>query len=221
MTSPSLTFPQYREANIIMKFVILILLAVLVSGVAWAESWTVFSIDPSLSDGPADITFTFKNNHLTLNNSAVHTPAGSSYQGWFVHLMGQWAVMGTIDQSGDLLPDPYATFDNQGWRIQWSPNTPTGYVAPLLLGYSFNGDGADNYEGYWLDEGTYERHPNGQSATGTLVLKEYTYYPREYAYTKLSNTFYTTNPVPEPSSLAALGLAISSAATTLIMRRRK
>ena len=197
---------------------------------AHADTWVAYDIPPEEADpdwggegvpAPSDITFTFENNCLSFNNEFMGTSGGSSHQDWHLLTVGSWAVAGTIGEAETLMADPYATFV-YGWHgghIQWAANTPSGYVAPLLLGYSFDGDGAVSYEGYWTDEITYERFPNGMSATGTLVIQEYTRSTQEYAYTNLSHTFYASY-VPEPSSFIALACGLAGLGG-LIRRSRR
>jgi hypothetical protein len=123
---------------------------------AYADSWTIYSIDVDPGSGlPSDITLTFESGHLTLNNELIGTPGGSSFQSWTLLTAGSWAAAGTIDGQGSFVADPYAVFvpEWHGGHIQWAANTPVGYIAPLQLGVSYSGDGAAHYEGYWIREG--------------------------------------------------------------------
>jgi hypothetical protein len=175
-----------------------------------ADTWTIATLPDWVGDWvqPRDIIFTFENDTLSLNTEAISTEGGSSCEVWQLKFSGNWAACGTIDGAGNLLSDPYATFvyEARGGHIQWAPNTPSGYTAPLMLGFSFSGDGAATYEDYGVfnyETGQYE--PTGRTTTGTLVQRHYLALRSDEMdiYDPLTHTFQAT-PVPEPPSILAL-----------------
>lgn len=189
-----------------------------------AATWTVTALGDDVEMQTEwdfrDITFTFENNTLSLNTSWIGTWPGSSCEGWELLSAGRWAVCGTIDESGYLLPDQYATFDieNNGGHVRWAQDTPSGYVAPLLLGHSFIGDGSATYSNR-----IYENIID--STDGTLVLRDYLpmRLDEQDFYTADQYTFYATNPasVPEPSGISVLIPSILGLAGALRHRASK
>jgi hypothetical protein len=185
----------------------------LIGGPAGAEEWVVFGISPDEADGYSSITFDFSNNVLSLNTFSIGTAGGSSNESWTLLFSGVWAAMGTVDTANDLTPDPYATFiyDGTGGHVHWAADTPEGYTAQLLLGYSFNGDGAPTYSSYYY--GDYV------PIAGTLVLRDRVFSaPDLDQFANTSHTFYAT--VPEPSSLLALVCGLVGMGG-LVRRRQK
>jgi hypothetical protein len=186
---------------------------------AYADTWTAYELPAGLepSEGcPRSIAFTFENDILSLDNTAVSVgDGGSSTESWTLLLSGNWAVLGTID-SGNLIADPYATFNYQGngGYITWALNTPVGYNASLLLGASFSGDLAPTYHDYQLYE------PTGSSTTGTMALwHSLDRRPQENDYyIGLSHTFTATH-VPEPSSILALLIGLNGFIGIIIKRK--
>lgn len=188
---------------------LLVALASLVcSGAAGADSWTVFSYpggNPIAPGYPSEIAFTLHNGMLSLNSSTIATVGGSSSTTWKLLFSGNWAVCGTVDESGSYARDPYATFvaSGQGGHIEWAGNTPLGYSAPLMVGASFAGAGASNYTCQW------GRPIN--DVTATLALNRHpTFWGPEYnLYDSVEHTFYASyaqgaSPVPEPMGLLTL-----------------
>ncbi len=204
---------------------ILVFCAVVSSGEARASAWTVFAYDgdnPVASGLPSDITFTFDNTRLSLNSSRIVTVGGSSSMTWTLLFSGNWGVCGTIDDSGNYTPDPYASFkaDGQGGSIEWNADTPSGYATQLILGGSFTGDGGSTYTGQW-------RMPIGE-ATATLALNTHpSIWGAEYnLYLPESHTFVAEYrpavAVPEPTGmLTLLSGAISIAGFGFRARRSR
>ncbi|MBI2844407.1 MAG: hypothetical protein HYX78_13500 [Armatimonadetes bacterium] len=196
---------------------------------SYAGSWTVFELAPweePGEGGPRNIVFTFENNVLSLNTEAVSVGSGgSSTQVWQLLNSGSWAAIGSVDGSGDLVADPYASFVTNGFGgyVEWSPDTPTGYTAPLLLGHSFNGNGAATYQSYSFGE------PVGEPVSGTLTL--WSYLPRreleDDTYTPVGHTFYASNvagsvpAVPEPLGIVALISGLVGLAGIAFRSRRR
>ena len=170
--------------------------------------------------GPRAIIFTLANDTLSLNTTGISTGGGgSSTRVWELLFSGNWAAFGTIDSSGSLVPDLYATFlyDGHGGRVQWARNTPFGYTAPLMLGSSFIGDGAATYYDYSYSE------PTGRSTRGTLVLwSSLARRPLEDdTYTARSHTFYVVSNIPEPSSVLALFCGLVCLAGAALRRKMR
>lgn len=206
-----------------MKLLILILLVMLTASSIYADTWTVFEMDPSWTPSdeycPRDLTFSFTDGRLSLNSRATSIGGGgSSTHVWELVFSGNWAAVGTIDESGNLVRDPYATFVQEGYGgyIDWASDTPYGYTAPLLLGCLFNKDGAMTYRNFA------DGKPVGDPITGTLVLWDHlALRPLEYdTYIRQSHEFSATF-VPEPSSMATLSLAVSGLCTALIRKKRR
>lgn len=179
--------------------VLLVLLIATGTCTAYADNWTALQI-PASDGTPPDMTFVLGDTGLSLNASHVVSWGGSSSDTYDLLFSGQWAVTGQI-VGGTLMPDSYATFAVTGpgsGYIEWASNTPTGYVAPLVLGGVFGGDSAATYRDFFL--GDY-----GETVTGTLVVVNYpTKMPQDAQdYWRVSHTFYVTSPVPEPPSLLA------------------
>ena len=211
-----------------------VLFCIAALGLAWSASfaaatWTVFSVPevywsriPDWS--PRDITFTLDSDILSLNTQAIGTDSGSSSVAWKLMFSGDWAVFGSVDPSGALTRDPYASFnyDGLGGSISWATNTPDGYTAPLLFGYDFTGNGATTYSEYAGGE------PSGVETTGTLVLKEYLpmrsheqdIYTAQSHDLNSGNIVYVSN-VPEPPALVAMLCGIVGLAGTLLRRGEK
>ncbi|MEN6372374.1 MAG: PEP-CTERM sorting domain-containing protein [Armatimonadota bacterium] len=206
-----------------MRFLLLSMLTILTISGVHADTWTVFQMDPSWTPSdkycPRDLTFTFSDGRLSLNSRATSTGGGgSSTHAWQLLFSGSWAATGTIDNSGSLVRDPYATFnyDGYGGHIDWASDTPSGYTAQLLIGYRFNGDGAATYQNY---EG---EQPVGEPVMGTLVLWDYlALRPLEDDLYTLQNHAFTVTAIPEPSSLPALGIVLSGLGATIIKKKRK
>lgn len=195
------------------------------SGAAVADSWTVFSYpggNPIAPGYPSEIAFTLHNGMLSLNSDTIATVGGSSSTTWKLLFSGNWAVSGTVDESGSYAPDPYAKFvaSGQGGHIEWAENTPIGYSAPLIVGASFAGDGASSYTSQW-------GRPISD-VTATLALNSHpTFWGPEYnLYDSVGHTFYAAYaqgaaPVPEPTGmLTLLTGAVSLAGFAHRTRRR-
>ncbi len=145
---------------------------------------------------PDRFRFTFDGRNLSVNRTSIWTVGGSSCTASSLLLSGSWAVFGTVTDS-ILTPDPYATL--VGGAVQWAANTPIGYTANLLLGYSFEGDGAPMYQ----RQPSYNYPP--QQGT-TLMIRTYSPrmgydYPDSYAF---RNHIFTATYIPEPSAILAL-----------------
>ena len=192
------------------RLILLSLLAILASvtcGGLSADTWTAFSYDGGnpLADGsPADMIFTLDNNHLILNSSKITTMGNSSAMTWTLLFSGDWAACGTIDESGDYIPDPYASFvqEGQGGDIQWANHTPVGYQAPLMLGRRFDGDGAATYTSRWGE-------PIGEVSASLVLNTHPSIWGSEYnLYEPVMHTFAASylpdQAVPEPSGLLSL-----------------
>lgn len=151
---------------------------------------------------PDRMRFTFDGHNLSILNSCIETVGNSSKRVSYLLLSGSWAVCGTVIDD-TLIPDPHATL--VGDHIKWGPNTPVGYTANLLLGYSFQGDGA----------GAYQPNPPGYGippVEGTLVVRTYSpLMPGDYpdSYSVLTHVFTATY-VPEPSSVVVVVLGLVS-----------
>lgn len=203
-----------------------------------ASSWMVAAIDtdPWL---PSTITFLLSGNQLLLNNTLIYQPGGSGAWSRLLHLTGTWAACGTVDVYGSLVADPYASFvilantipppappddghyPRRDWidawyclgYVRWSPDTPNGYAAPLMIGARFVGDGAVAYH--------YEDDCITSDAMGTVVLQDtYAYSHGHYGvknYTALTHTFRVSQ-APEPSSMEILLAALGGLG--VIARRR-
>lgn len=172
-----------------------------------ADTWSAFTYDGGnpLADGsPGQMSFSFDNNHLSLNSSRVWTVGGSSAMTWSLLFSGNWAVCGTIDEFGAYVPDSYATFesDGQGGYVRWASNTPGGYQTNLLVGMPFEGDGATAYTSRWGS-------PLGD-VTASLVLNTHPsiWGPNYNLYEPVSHSFSAactpTPAAPEPSGLISL-----------------
>ncbi|MDI7277469.1 MAG: hypothetical protein QME94_15940, partial [Anaerolineae bacterium] len=106
-------------------------------------------------------------------------------------------------------------YDGHGGRVQWAPNAPFGYIAPLMLGNPFIGDGAATYYDYSYSE------PTGRSTRGTLVLwSSLARRPLEDdTYTAKSHTFYVVSNVPEPSGVLAIFCGLVGLAGAALRRK--
>lgn len=160
---------------------------------------------------PDRFRFTFDGARLSLNGSMISTVGGSSQMESDLLLSGSWAVCGSV-ADGVLTPDPYATFASG--QVHWAAGTPIGYTASLLLGYSFQGDGAPMYQ----QHPTYS-HPLQQ---GTTIMVR-TYSPRmgyDYpdSYSSKSHVFTATH-VPEPASALVLFCCLGMYGARRKMRR--
>lgn len=187
-----------------LSVILCILFSFLTASVCLGATWNLAALsDNTETEGDfKDITFTFENNTLALNTEAIATWPGSSCEVWQVIFSGNWAVCGTVDGSGNLISDTYATFDinGNGGHINWAQNTPSGYVAPLLIGYSFTGDGSVTYTNRIYDNVI-------DTTNGTVVLRNYLAMrlDEQDFYTHLDHAFYATYPtVPEPGSIITL-----------------
>lgn len=188
-----------------------------------AESWVVFQVPDVYLDlipagSPTAMIYTLENDLLTLNTNSITAESGSSTKSWTLLLSGTWAAFGTVDSSGVLTPDPYATFVPDGYNgfVRWVANTPSGYTAPLLLGWRFVGHGAATYEEY------VDYQPDGVLTTGTIVLWSHLpLRPHEQdIYTAESGVLTATN-VPEPGGFLALMTGFVGLAGLVIRRRRR
>ena len=192
------------------RLILLSLLAILASvtcGGLSADTWTAFSYgggNPLTDGSPADMVFTLCSNHLSLNSSKITTIGNSSAMTWTLLFSGDWAACGTIDGSGDYIPDPYASFvqEGQGGDIQWANHTPVGYQAPLMLGRRFVGDGAATYTSRW-------GAPIGEVSASLVLNTHPSIWGSEYnLYEPVMHTFMATYPpvqaVPEPTGLLSL-----------------
>ncbi len=183
-----------------------------------SETWTAFVNpgNPAAPGSTSDITFSLDNGRLSLNSSTITTVGGSSSMTYSLQLSGLWAVCGTMDEEGSFTADPYATFlqDELGGTVNWSINTPSIWTTNLVLGGSFP-DGGASYCGNWWGTGL-------PSVDGTMVIeKRQTMYQSNVTYQRLDGhafaissgpTVSFTPPVPEPSSIVGLALAIGTVA---------
>lgn len=221
------------------RIVLLLATCAFVPTCACATSiWMVATIDtdPWL---PSTITFLFTDNQLLLNNAFIFQSGGSGAWSRLLRLTGTWAACGTVDLDGSLIADPYATFvilastvpaaapPDDGcyplapwvdrWYclgyVRWSPDTPDGYAAPLMLGARFAGDGAAAYH--------YEDDYVTSDAVGTVVLQDtYAYSHGHYGvekYAALSYTFWAAQ-APEPSTMVTVLAALGG--LSVVARRR-
>ena len=221
---------------IVKKIIIGLFLFLYASAAGYGANWNIVNIstDSWLAN---NISFKVDDCQIFLNNTHIYQPGGSSAYYQDLHLNGDWGVCGVID-NGDFIADPFATFviDNSSvpeyqikygehgnylpyedvWtqvgHISWLPGTPDGYTAPILFGFSFEGDDAQTYSHY---------NPlSGQTnqATGTIVL-EYNWPRGDYAtYNQLSKLFETDYPsIPECPSYI---LGLTSLIFLLAIRRR-
>jgi hypothetical protein len=208
-------------------------------GASATQSWTVAAIatDAWL---PSTITLQLSGSNLLLNNTLIWQPGGSSAWNRRIRLSGVWGACGTVDANGSLVADPYATFvilanetpppSLPDWNdplpawvdtwyclgyVQWAPDTPEGYTAPLVLGADFAGNGASayHYEDDWVTS----------DAVGTSALQDtYGYGHGCYGvvqYYALSHTFSATH-APEPSSMLALLAGVGGLAAVRRRTRR-
>lgn len=197
-------------------------LALAVCGTAHTDIWVAFD-SPEWAElpewSPTQMVFTFDGGRLTINTSTISEDSGSGTESWTLLFSGDWAVLGTIDDSGSLVPDSYATFvyDGYGGYVDWVADTPSGYIAPLLLGASYIGDGAMTYEEYA------EYQPTGYTVTGGIVL--WNNLPMRQGerelYTALGHTFYADSSVqvPEPAGILAMLTGLSGFLGLMVRRR--
>ena len=218
---------------------VLLLALCLAAGVnaSATQSWTVAAISTD-SWLPSTMTLQLSGSNLLLNNTLIWQPGGSSAWNRTIRLSGAWGACGTVDANGSLVADPYATFvilanetpppslpDQNDYPlsawvdtwsrlgyVQWAPDTPVGYTAPLVLGAGFAGNEATAY--HYEDDYIYS------DAIGTFVLQDtYAYGHGCYGvaqYYALSHTLSATH-VPEPSSMLALLAGVGGLAA---VRRR-
>ncbi|MEN6521726.1 MAG: PEP-CTERM sorting domain-containing protein [Armatimonadota bacterium] len=206
-----------------MRLLILSMLTIFTVSAVHADTWTVFRMDPSWEPSdeycPRDLTFTFSGGRLSLNSTATSTGGGgSSTHTWQLLFSGNWAVAGTIDETGSIIRDPYATFiyDKHGGYINWASDTPSGYTTQLLLGYRFDGDWAETYQNYEYEQ------PFGEPVTGTLVLWDYLVRcPLENDIYTPQNHEFSVTAVPEPSSIGILGFAVWGLGTVSIRKKQQ
>jgi hypothetical protein len=175
-----------------------------------ADTWTPFAYDggnPLATGSPSQMSFTFGNNHLSLNSNSISTVGGSSAMTWNLLFSGNWAVCGTIDESGAYVPDLYASFetDGQGGYVRWANNTPDGHLTSLLVGMPFEGDGATAYTSRWgspLGEVTaslaLNTHPSLWGSNYNL------YEPVSHSFNAAYSAVHPMAAVPEPSGLISL-----------------
>jgi hypothetical protein len=181
-----------------------IALALTLGQAASAENWTVFQADENEVSGEISaIIFTLDKNILSLNTPGLTERAGSSAENYELLFSGTWAACGTVDGSRNFVPDPYAKFvmDGYGGSVVWADGTPKGYSAPLMLGCSFKGDGAAEYQNALGYE-------PADKVKGTLVVWDsLPMFPgaRE-VYNPVDHTFKVVHsvPAPEPSGIAAV-----------------
>lgn len=219
--------------------ILIVSLAALCPISAQAVSWTIADIgtDAWL---PSTITFAFDGYNLLLNNAYIYQPGGSSAYNLTLRLSGTWGACGSVSASGELVPDPYATFvivrpdenalpsrevpnemplprwvdvwDTMGY-VSWSPDTPHGYTTSLILGGQFGGDGAGDY--------VYQNDQWYQEATGTMVLDSNWHYWGGYygghTYTPQAYTLNVTH-LPEPAPIAII---LSGLGALLLRRTRR
>jgi hypothetical protein len=202
---------------------VFLLLLVSISGTAFSESWILFVNlgNPPINGNPNEMVFNLNNNVLSLNTPNIITVGGSSSMSYSLLFSGQWAVCGQVDNAGQLIQDPYASFvvdgDGSG-HIAWSTTTPYGYTTNLLLGADFTGNGASSYAGSWYGMGV-------DPVAGTLVLQQQqTTYRTNVLYSDMGYHVFqiAKNPqvVPEPSGLIGM-ILVGSAAFGAYKRSRR
>lgn len=174
------------------------LLLLLTTRVNSTQTWTVATMYFYMPDYSISIEFTLSDDDvLTLNRTSICTPwSGSSSECYILHISGNWAVCGSVDgETGDLIPDPYATFEygdtgtEVRGKVTWAPDTPPGYTCPLLLGHTFNGDGAASYQG-WSHMGP------GPVVTATLAFEWSLTFQGDSYFWPVDHTFGVTHKQP-------------------------
>ena len=188
-----------------------LLLACITLTAAQATTWQVAHWGhnaPGLGwDEETSAWFDFDGRHMTVggqiwrsvNDIETTTPIDPIAQGQ-VFLYGTWAVCGSV-ANNVFTPDPYATFvitaPGYGY-VSWSANTPSGYVAPVVMGALFAGCGSGTPP-YSSVTGTIFGHREGWSGDFGQYI-EYEANEKKGPY-----TFYATAPlIPEPASILAL-----------------
>ena len=173
-----------------------------------ADTWTAFSYsggNPLANGSPSQMSFTFDNNRLSLNSNRIWTVGGSSAMTWTLLFSGSWAALGTIDESGAVIPDVYANFEADGLGggyVRWASNTPAGHSTTLLVGVPFEGNGAAAYTNRWGS-------PIGE-VTASLALNTHpSVWGSNYnLYDPVSHSFSAAyepvQAVPEPTGLLSL-----------------
>ena len=155
---------------------------------ACSEQYTV-----KVVDGVGDITFTFLDDQLGLNNNRLHDFDNPEYQ-----LTYTLYCMPSIGRCYDAVTgelDAFATFVNTGagcGYVWWDPSTPAGHEVRVQLGRLPTDPGPPEACPYSLLFETYLCSPG---YTGTLSLDS------------LLLSFDTSH-VPEPTSLVALASGI-------------
>jgi hypothetical protein len=175
-------------------------------------AWSYSSGGENPLSGPSQFVCTLGDDYsVTFDHTSSRTVGGSSASYWDLCFYNIWAACGTISPSLDLAADPYASFAN-GF-VRWASDTPDGYVAPLMLGAMFNGNGAvgrggDNYS---------------PTQYGTIFLEKMWMGGYGHSYTPLSHKFLVTYAaVPEfSSSLPALLTALVGVAGLALRGRRR